>query len=66
MTCKVGSINQIYECLNENGYLISKYMLRRLVADGTLPAIASGKKLLINYNSVVKLLDARTSIPDRT
>lgn len=66
MTCKVGSINQIYECLNENGYLISKYMLRRLVSDGTLPTIASGKKLLISYNSVVELLDTHTSIPGHT
>lgn len=62
MTCKIGSINQIYESLNADGYRISKHMLRQLVADGSLPAMPSGNKLLINYDSVVALLYARTAI----
>ena len=62
MTCKIGSINQIYESLNADGYRISKHMLRKLVADGSLPAMPSGNKLLISYDSVVALLYARTAI----
>lgn len=63
MPCNIGSINQIHKRLNENGYAISKRLLRQLVADGLLPAMSSGSKLLINYDSVVELLLSRTAIP---
>lgn len=65
MPCNIGSINQIHKRLNENGYAISKRLLRQLVADGVLPAISSGNRLLINYDSVVKLLLTQTAIPNQ-
>ena len=64
MLCTIGSINQIHKRLNENGYAISKCLLRQLVASNQLPAIKSGNKVLINYDSVVELLLTRTAIPD--
>lgn len=63
MPCNIGSINQIHKRLNENGYAISKRFLRQLVTDGLLPAMSSGNKLLINYDTVVELLCSRTAIP---
>ena len=64
MLCTIGSINQIHRRLNENGYAISKRFLRKLVDDGQLPVMKSGNKVLLNYDSVVELLLARTAIPD--
>ena len=64
MTCTIGSINQIHRQLNENGYAISKYFLRQLIDSGQLPSMKSGNKVLLNYDSVVELLLARTAIPD--
>lgn len=66
MTCTIGSINQIHQRLNDNGYFISLRMLRQMVADGTLPSIPSGSKKLINYNTVVELLLAHTTVPNRS
>ena len=63
MPYNIGSINQIHRRLNENGYAISQRLLRKIVADGLVPAMASGNKLLINYDSVVELLLTRTAIP---
>lgn len=34
MSCNIGSINQIHNRLNENGFAISKRFLRQLVDDG--------------------------------
>lgn len=62
MPCIIGSINEIHQRLNENGFHISKRMLRQLVTDGLLPAISSGNKLLVNYESVVELLLTRTAV----
>ena len=63
MSCNIGSINQIHKRLNENGYAISKRLLRQLVADGLVPSMSSGNKLLIHYDTVVELLLTRTAIP---
>ena len=59
--CTIGSINQIHKRLNENGYAVSKCFLRQLVDSGQLPSMKSGNKALINYDSVVELLLARTA-----
>lgn len=63
MSCNIGSINQIHKRLNDNGYFISLRMLRKMVADGTLPSISSGNKKLISYDTVVKLLLTQTTVP---
>lgn len=44
MPCNIGSINQIHKRLNENGYAISKRLLRQLVESGQLPYVKSGSK----------------------
>lgn len=64
MLCTIGSINQIHRRLNENGYAVSKRLLRQLVESGQLSTLNSGNKVLLNYDSVVKLLLSRTAIPD--
>lgn len=66
MPCAVGSINQIHRRLNDDGYFISLRMLRQMVVDGTLPSMSSGKKKLINYNTVVELLLANTAVPNHS
>lgn len=65
MPCITGSINEIHERLNENGYHVSKRMLRQMVTDGLLPFMPSGNKMLINYDSVVELLVTGTAIANR-
>lgn len=65
-TIKVGSINQIHARLNEDGFAVSKRLLRQLVESGQLPYVKSGNKYLINYDSVVELLLARTAVPEHT
>lgn len=62
----IGSINQIHQRLNSNGYAVSKRFLRQLVESGQLPYVKSGNKYLINYDSVVELLLARTAVPEHT
>lgn len=64
MPCNIGSINQIHNRLNEDGYAISKRLLRQFIESGQLPYVKSGNKYLINYDSVVNLLIARTAIPE--
>lgn len=64
MAFTIGSINQIHRRLNENGYAVSKRFLRQLVDSGQLPVMKSGNKVLLNYDSVVELLLARTAIPN--
>ena len=64
--CTIGSINQIHKRLNENGYAISRCFLRQLVASNQLPAMKSGNKFLINYDSVVELLLTRTAASGHT
>lgn len=66
MLCTIGSINQIHRRLNENGYAVSKRFLRQLIDNGQLPVLRSGNKVLLNYDSVVDLLLASTTIPDST
>lgn len=60
--CTIGSINQIHLRLNENGYAVSKRFLRQLVDSNQLPAMRSGNKVLINYDSVVSLLLTLTAV----
>ena len=66
MPCIIGSINEIHARLNENGYHISKRMLRQMVADGLLPFMPSGNKMLINYDYVVELLLTHTAVSSRS
>lgn len=64
MSCNIGSINQIHKRLNENGYAVSKRFLRQIIDSGQLLAMKSGNKVLINYDSVVRLLLTCTAISD--
>lgn len=65
MSCNIGSINQIHNRLNENGFAISKRFLRQLVDDGQLPYMKSGNKYLINYNTAVNLPCTLTDVPEQ-
>lgn len=66
MSCNIGSINQVHKRLNDNGYFISLRMLRKMAADGILPYVKSGNKMLVNYDTVVELLLARTAVPSHS
>lgn len=63
MPCNIGSINQIHKRLNEEGFAISKRLLRQMVDTGHLPYVKSGSKYLINYDSTVELLRSLTTVP---
>jgi len=65
VTCEVGSINQIYKRLQENGYFVNVYLLRRLVDDGSLPTIESDKNgrsaTKVSYSSCTLVQQYRTA-----
>ena len=48
-----GSIRQIHERLIAEGYAISVYALRQWVKSGRIPAVYSGTKAYIRYDSVL-------------
>lgn len=56
------SIAQTQEALAIDGISLSKFTLRRWVTDGTLPALHSGKKLLLHYPTILKILTNQDGI----
>lgn len=54
---QTGTIREIHQRLVENGFLVSEYALRQWIKLGVLPAAFSGKKALISYANVIKLLE---------
>ena len=60
---KVGSIREIHRQLVAEGYNISEYALRQWVKDGRVPAVYSGKKAYIRYDSAT---NAVTGSSDRS
>lgn len=56
MTCQVGTIRQIHQRLNDEGFLISEYALRQWVKTGKLSAVFVGTKALISYTNVLEIL----------
>lgn len=50
---RFGSIHDIYQRLQEEGYLISETALRSLVKAGAIHAFYHGKKALILYDEVL-------------
>ena len=58
MTCQVGTIRQIHQRLNDEGFLISEYTLRQWVKTGRLSAVFVGKKALISFANVLDILNS--------
>ncbi len=56
----VGSIREICQELTKNGVHVSEYAIRRWVKLGALPVAYAGRKALISYSSVIKLLERGT------
>lgn len=56
MVCNVGPIRKIHARLIEDGYHVSDYALRLWIKQGRIPAIYTGNKALISYESVLSLL----------
>ena len=50
--CSVGSIRKICQRLNDEGYSVSDYAIRRWVKEGKIPAVYSGTKAIIAYDAV--------------
>lgn len=50
------SIAKAQEALAMDGIILSKFTLRRWAKDGTLPALHSGKKILLHYPTILKIL----------
>ena len=57
---RVRSIPEVYQMLkaDDPDSRITASMLRRWVADGTIPCIKVGRKILLNYDSVLAYLSA--------
>lgn len=53
---EVGTIREIQQRLSLEGFHVSSYALRRWVKEGRVPAVYTGNKALISYNSVLNLL----------
>ena len=51
-----GSIRAVHKALVEDGILLSEYALRMWVKEGRIPAVYSGKKAYVRYDSVLEYL----------
>ena len=62
---RVRSIQETYQMLKteDPDSRITPSMLRRWVADGTLPCIRVGRKILLNYDTVLAYLSAPYTSP---
>ena len=58
---RFGSIHDIYQRLQEEGYLISETALRSLVKAGAIHAFYHGKKALILYDDVLAYIKGSCS-----
>ncbi|HJB04125.1 MAG TPA: hypothetical protein H9715_00070 [Candidatus Merdibacter merdigallinarum] len=58
---RFGSIHDIYQRLQEEGYLISETALRSLVKAGAIHAFYHGKKALILYDEVLAYIKGSCS-----
>lgn len=56
MTCKIGSIRKIHQCLNADGFQISENALRKWVKEGRIPVVYSGNKAFVSYEKVQEFL----------
>lgn len=56
MTCKIGTTQQIVNQLNQEGYPVTAYALRRWIKQGMIPFVSSGNKKLIAYAHVIEYL----------
>lgn len=52
------SISEAHQLLKEEdpGSKVTVCMLRRLVSDGTIPSVRSGRKILLNYDVLLAYL----------
>lgn len=67
MPCKVGTIRQIHQRLQDEGFFISEYTLRRWVKTGKLDAVFVGSKALISFDKVLDILNNSSAhIPAET
>ena len=57
---QVGTIRKICKQLNENGYHISEYTLRLWVKNAIIPAVFTGSRALISYDTVRRVLLCET------
>jgi predicted site-specific integrase-resolvase len=54
--CEIGTIRAIHQRLVSEGVQVSEYALRIWIKQGKLPAVYTGKKALISYSNVMKVL----------
>ena len=62
-TFSTGTIRQVHRHLNDDGYNVSEYAIRRWVKLGLIPAAYSGSTAYISVSSVLRLLDNGTPTP---
>lgn len=65
--CKIRSIKQAADYFKEAdpGTQITEYTLRRLIANGTIPAIKSGNKFLVNIDQITAIFDISSAKPSK-
>ena len=62
-TFSTGTIRQVHRHLNDDGFNVSEYAIRRWVKLGIVPAAYSGRTAYINVANVLRVLEAGTPTP---
>lgn len=57
---RVRSLQEAYLMLKEDDpdTRVTVHLLRRLVADGTIPSIRAGRRIMLNYDTLIEYLSA--------
>lgn len=63
-TFETGTIRQVHRHLNDNGFNVSEYAIRRWVKLGVIPAAYSGETAYISVANVRRILENRTPTPN--
>ena len=61
---ETGTIRQVHRHLNDNGFNVSEYAIRRWVKLGVIPAAYSGRTAYINVTNVRRVLESGTHTPN--
>ena len=62
-TFSTGTIRQVHRHLNDDGFNVSEYAIRRWVKLGLVPAAYSGRTAYINVANVLRVLETGTPTP---
>lgn len=62
----MNTVDQTFKLCKENNIGISRNAIRQLANAGKIPCVRIGKKLLINYQGLIKFLNSNFVTPEKT